>query len=777
MSIWQFEPFTYDTRSGELSARNQSAVVLRHKVAQLISYLIEHRERPVSKEELLDKLWQHGDYRERSLTQSIRELRQALGDNATNPEFIRTLPGRGYQWIANVSPVREAQTQAKAKRTIPMVAVAALCTVIFGVALWWYQSTPKENSNPSSTTSLIVLPFTNHTGDAALDWLQLGYADMLAKTLARTGRVQITPPSTAAELLAGAGLDWPTLPVYIQSLLQEQGTDAALIASVRLHKQTQVIDFQVLNRSGKVQQGSLTYPSLTDATAEVAGQLLQLIAPDSGNIVPKLTLAGDSPEIALARRVLAEGISALQTDGPARADELFQAADLLVKGDPWITACRAKSELLKGQWQSARERLQDLRAQPNQAPLKAFVEFWSAQLAFREGRVDSADAHLEVAINQALDSHTIDILADAYHLKAEIAWLQQRWSDYQHWRDLASQVLPNNDDMAVEANRLLYLGNPVGEGLERPEISAQQQQARIKQLKRALAFYQALGNKPQTATSHLALARNYTLALEQREQHLNRALALFKTLGQPYELAEAQIYAAFFYLQEHRGQEAFDVITQAQATTAPLENYRNQHTLTFYRAFALLDQGLDQSHRGLHTGNAQILEQAVETFDTLLQAPVTSMLRAQALVLQGWGFADLKRHSQALTNYREAMTLSESTNLTATFGYAVYSAMHSHLMLGNYDAVIALGDEPVYTRQQLAYLARANYELGDFKAATNTLATMKRDFADLWSKTDEKRLRQYGQADAASARVTLSAELPAHGIYCESDWLVAMNEP
>lgn len=775
MTIWQFDPFTYDSRSGELTERKQTCVVLRNKVAQLLSYLLENRDRPISKEELLDTLWQHGDYRERSLTQSIRELRQALGDSATDPTFVRTLPGRGYQWIAEVRQTQPSlQRVGKPARRKFQALIASACVVVviagFG---WWLNHKTPATSGASETRSLMVLPFANHTGDTSLDWLQLGYADMLAKTLARTGRVKITPPSTAAELLAGAGLDWPTLPVYVQGLLQEQGIDAALIASVRLHNRTQVVDFQILTRSGKVQQGSLTYPSLTDATAEVAGQLLQLVAPTSRNVTPELTISGDAPEIALARRVLAEGISALQTDGPARADELFQAADLLVKDDPWITACRAKTQLLKGEWDSARQRLQKVRGQTDQESLQAFVEFWSAQLAFREGKADAADAHLAKAIEHARQSHSVDILADAYHLKAEIAWLEQRWQDYQHWRDLASEVLPNNDDMELSASRLLYLGNPVGEGLEGPATTNDEQQQRINQLQRALAFYQALGNRPQVASSHLALARNDYLALAARETHLEKALALFTELGQPYELAEAQIYAAFFYLQSHRGQAAYNIIQAAAAGTQQLNNYRNRQTIAFYQAFALLDQGLDQTHRGLHERNPPLLQQAIIEFDQLLQQKLPTMMESQALVLQGWGLAEANNYDRALGNYQQAMALSRATNLTATFGYAVYSAMHIHLQQGNYTEVLELGQEPVHTRQQLAYLARAHYELGQFSTAAETLERMQSDFANQWGAADTEKLEQYRLAVQSGEKQALPIELPAHGIYCESDWLVS----
>ena len=103
MLNYQFSQFHFYVSSGSLivdrNTESQQEIQLRHKVANLLTYLITHRERVVSKEELLSELWQHGDYRENSLTQSIRELRTALGDTAKNSSFVKTYPQRGYQWV------------------------------------------------------------------------------------------------------------------------------------------------------------------------------------------------------------------------------------------------------------------------------------------------------------------------------------------------------------------------------------------------------------------------------------------------------------------------------------------------------------------------------------------------------------------------------------------------------------------------------------------------------------------------------------------------------
>lgn len=772
MTLWCFDKFMFDSRSGSLSCRDQEPVVLRHKLAQLLAYLLEHRERPVTKEELLDTLWQHGDYRERSLTQSIRELRQALGDNAQQPVFIRTFSQRGYQWIAPATAGTVAPTERsrrKARWAILGSALALTLAFTLSLALWLLNTKAPTADTDASPQSVLVLPFSNETGDPTLDWLELGYADMLARTLAQSGAVRVTPPGTATALLAGSGLDWPTLPAYLQGLLREQGIDQALVARVRLHNRSQVLDFQLLSAEGAVQQGSIAYPSLTDATGQTALQLLHLLAPEQHKALPELALTGQSPEAALARQVLAEGISAMQTQGPARADELFQAADLLVKDDPWVTACRAKSQLLTGHWQEAATRLEQLRQREAQHPaLAAFVHYWSAQLAFRQGDIPTSRAYLEKAIAGAEQQQNVEVLANSYRLQAQIAWQTMEWEAFIQWQAKANDIIPPSASLSLEADRLFYLGNPISQGLEKFPGEDLTKSAEL--IKRAHRFYSELGHLPMVAASELALARNELLPLVERTEALEQAIRRYAELQQPYELTQALIYATYFYLQRHQGELAEARILRARETAATMDDHGLDQAITFYHAFALLDQGLDQRHRGLHGPDFDKLRAAVAQFDQILQSQEPSVMRANALVLQSWAFANLGDEEKALHNQRLAMAVSEQLNLDTSYGYAVYSAMRVHLARGEFEKVVALADKPVTTRQQLAYAARAFYELGQFEQALQTQQKLQQRFANQWTDADSERLENYQLAARSGNAQPLSHELPAHAIYCESDW-------
>ncbi|HEU4508557.1 MAG TPA: transcriptional regulator, partial [Pyrinomonadaceae bacterium] len=86
-------------------------VALTPKVLDLLVVLIENRGRVLEKRYLLDQVWSDVIVEEHSLTQAISVLRKILGDKPGNYNYIKTIPGRGYQFIAVVTQVMDEDEQ------------------------------------------------------------------------------------------------------------------------------------------------------------------------------------------------------------------------------------------------------------------------------------------------------------------------------------------------------------------------------------------------------------------------------------------------------------------------------------------------------------------------------------------------------------------------------------------------------------------------------------------------------------------------------------------
>jgi DNA-binding winged helix-turn-helix (wHTH) protein/predicted ATPase len=97
-----FAPFRLDT-SNEQLWRGSEEIRLRRKTFAVLRYLVEHPGQLVTKATLLDAVWSDVAVSDSMPAISVREVREALGDDVSAPRFIETVRGRGYRFIANVA--------------------------------------------------------------------------------------------------------------------------------------------------------------------------------------------------------------------------------------------------------------------------------------------------------------------------------------------------------------------------------------------------------------------------------------------------------------------------------------------------------------------------------------------------------------------------------------------------------------------------------------------------------------------------------------------------
>jgi DNA-binding response OmpR family regulator len=99
VTTFHFDDVEMDFEHARVSIAGQP-VNMATKELQLISYLVQNRDRVIPREEILQKVWQYnGDVSSRTLDVHISWLRQKL-DNPQNPQHIQTIRGKGYRFTA-----------------------------------------------------------------------------------------------------------------------------------------------------------------------------------------------------------------------------------------------------------------------------------------------------------------------------------------------------------------------------------------------------------------------------------------------------------------------------------------------------------------------------------------------------------------------------------------------------------------------------------------------------------------------------------------------------
>ena len=141
---------------------------LRQQSFHVLLYMIERRQRLISKEELIENFWQDAAVTDNAVVQCIKEIRKVLGDDTHEPRFIRTIHKIGYRFIASVV---EEPLAAEARQPVVEIAVAG----------------PSPAGNAAAAETIPAVPETKASGGTAirvfhrnfkpwLRWIVLGLA-------------------------------------------------------------------------------------------------------------------------------------------------------------------------------------------------------------------------------------------------------------------------------------------------------------------------------------------------------------------------------------------------------------------------------------------------------------------------------------------------------------------------------------------------------------------------------------------------------------------------
>ena len=105
-------------RFGEFEVREREFCLFRGgemipvepKAFRVLLHLLRNPHRLVTKDELLDAVWQETSVSENSLTRAVAMLRRLLGDDTREPRYIATVPTAGYRFVADVTSPEETLT-------------------------------------------------------------------------------------------------------------------------------------------------------------------------------------------------------------------------------------------------------------------------------------------------------------------------------------------------------------------------------------------------------------------------------------------------------------------------------------------------------------------------------------------------------------------------------------------------------------------------------------------------------------------------------------------
>ena len=159
--VYRFNQITVDTDQYRLCLADEQ-VPVEPLVFDLLVYLIANRNRVVSRDELLENLWAGKIVTDAALGARLKDARKVIGDNGTEQSIIKTLHGRGYQFIADIAEDCEKSTVEKN-----------------------FYDKIDETQVQSGKPSIAVLPFHNLSNDTEQDYFCDGIVEDVIANLCR----------------------------------------------------------------------------------------------------------------------------------------------------------------------------------------------------------------------------------------------------------------------------------------------------------------------------------------------------------------------------------------------------------------------------------------------------------------------------------------------------------------------------------------------------------------------------------------------------------------
>ena len=275
--IYRFNRFVLD-RNNYTLMDNGSPVILEPQVFDLLVFLIEHRERLVSRQEILDALWTGKVVTESALSNRIKMARAAVGDNGHDQQVIKTVHGRGYQFVATIKdptikiapkPLVDGSTilsiWSNRRFLFSVIALMSLITLSLMLILF-NQQNDKDNSEREK--SIAVLPFENSSMQADDVYFTDGiHGDLLAQI----SRIKGIKSISRTSVMSYRGSD-----KNLQKIANELGVAIILEGGVQRSGKQVRIHIQLIDAKKDVPFWSLTYTR--DLTAENIFQIQTEIA-------------------------------------------------------------------------------------------------------------------------------------------------------------------------------------------------------------------------------------------------------------------------------------------------------------------------------------------------------------------------------------------------------------------------------------------------------------------------------------------------------------------
>ena len=774
--VYLFGDYELRVRPRELLHGGET-VAVEPRVFDLLTFLLDNRERVVTKDDLHSAIWPETYVSEASLSRCVMKARRAVGDDADRQHTIKTVHARGYRFVAALrepgpaslkdSPAAiDAPKDGERRPTRSRLFAGATAVVVACLAVLFAL---RGGDDPVVTTGgvprVAVLPVENNTGNPALAWVEFGLMDMLAGQLQRQSGLRVTASRDVVAAVDRPAGEAPNDADDISTRLLKQLGATHLVRTV-LDRPGQLfrLEATVVADDGSVDDMELLGNEPLELITELRRQIDARIAGARSTTLAARVISDDI----FVNEAYARGKDQILRGDLEQAQTLLQAAVDQEPGNFWARHALANVILNRGDAGAAAEMLQALLEEASgdgRELEKAASLFLLGNTHLRRKDYVVAEALYREAL---ADFEALDLPFEQGKVLNNLAIIAGGRQALTEERALLERAAGAFADAGLETTPAHVLGGLANNALDRGELEDAQ-----RYFEQGLALFREQGIREQQAVSLYSLSRvaqyrgDFSVARSYAEQSLAMAQDIGHRWGETASLR--RLGAANMALGDLDGaadayRDALRISRELGAQTdtastltelADIDRLLGRYDEAERRLSDALqivrdtDDAIGAAWIEVRSGRLALdrgqVERALAAADRVLTEEATPMpaLAADSYRLRGRALAaagQLEAASQALENaYAAAKRGSDRVRraqLAAALGLLSLDRRLDDLAVGYLG--VARDASPGSYEVRILSAAVAARE-GDRDTAVAELDAARRQAAGLWSADDERR--------------------------------------
>jgi TolB-like protein/Tfp pilus assembly protein PilF len=271
-----FEGCRLDPERRELT-RESGKIPLGPQVFDLLLFLLQNRDRVVTKDDLLEAVWNGRIVSESTLTSHINAARKAIGDNGHDQRLIKTIARKGFRFVGDVTETLTSGALSASPGIQPKVA------------------TPTRTLALPDKPSIAVLPFVNMSGDPEQDYFADGMVEDIITALSHIRWLFV--------IARNSSFTYKGRPSDVKQIGRELGVRYVLEGSVRKAANRVRITGQLIDAETGAHRWAERYEGALDDVFQLQDRITQ-------NVVAAIAQELERAEIERAKRKPTESLDA-----------------------------------------------------------------------------------------------------------------------------------------------------------------------------------------------------------------------------------------------------------------------------------------------------------------------------------------------------------------------------------------------------------------------------------------------------------------------------------